>query len=58
MLLKPILTVTDPMHLNFEINGFKTTAGVRFNFGPVRFFADYTLQKYPAIATGLALSLR
>jgi|JI8StandDraft_1071087.scaffolds.fasta_scaffold04914_5 hypothetical protein len=51
-------TVTDPMHLNFEINGFKTTAGVRFNFGPVRFFADYTLQKYPAIATGLALSLR
>jgi hypothetical protein len=51
-------TVTDPMHLNFEINGFKTTAGVRFSLGPVRVFADYTLQKYPAIAAGLAFSIR
>lgn len=51
-------TLTDPMALKFDINGFKTTAGVRLNLGPVRLFADYTLQKYPAIATGISMSIR
>lgn len=50
--------ITDPLNMKFTINGFKTTAGVRFNLGPVKLFADYTLQKYPAISTGLAISIR
>jgi len=48
----------DPMLLKFDISGLKTTAGVRFNLGPVKLFADYTLQKYASISTGLALSIR
>ncbi len=51
-------TVIDPLKMDFTINGFKTTAGMRFNFGPVKLFADYTLQKYPSVAAGLALSIR
>ena len=50
--------ITNPLQLNFMVSGMKTTAGVRFNLGPVKIFADYSLQKYPAVSTGLALSFR
>lgn len=50
--------IIDPMQLKFDINGMKTTAGVRFNLGPIKIFADYTLQKYASISTGLAVSIR
>lgn len=50
--------IIDPMLLKFDIFGMKTTAGVRFNLGPIKVFADYTLQKYASITAGLALSIR
>jgi hypothetical protein len=50
--------IIDPMLLKFDISGMKTTAGVRFNLGPIKVFADYTLQKYASIAAGLAVSIR
>lgn len=50
-------TVTDPIDLNFEMTGFKTTLGTRFNLGPVKIFGDYTFQKYPSITAGVAFSM-
>ncbi len=50
--------IVDPLKMNFAINGVRTTAGMRLNLGPVKLFADYTLQKYPSVAAGLALSVR
>jgi hypothetical protein len=51
-------TIVDPLQMAFTMSGFKTTAGVRFNLGPVKLFADYTLQKYNALTAGLAISIR
>ena len=51
-------TLVDPLQMQFDLNGFKATAGVRFHLGPVKLFADYTLQKYSSISTGLAISIR
>lgn len=51
-------TIIDPLKMNFMINGFKTTLGMRVNMGPVKFFVDYSLQKYPSITTGLGISVR
>ncbi len=50
-------TVTDPIDLNFEMTGFKTTIGTRFNLGPVKIFGDYSFQKYPGITAGIAVSM-
>ena len=50
-------TVTDPIDLNFEMTGFKTTLGTRFNLGPVKIFGDYSFQKYPSITAGIAVSM-
>lgn len=49
--------VTDPFDLNFEMTGFKTTLGTRFNLGPVKIFGDYTFQEYPSITAGVAFSM-
>jgi hypothetical protein len=50
--------VKDPVSLDFAVAGFKTTIGTRFNLGPVKVFGDYTIQKYPAVTLGLALSIK
>lgn len=50
-------TVTDPIDLNFEMTGFKTTLGTRFNLGPVKIFGDYSIQKYPSVTAGIAVSM-
>lgn len=51
-------TFVDPLHLAYDIAGFRTTAGVRLNLGPVKIFTDYTFQKYNAITAGFAISIR
>ncbi len=51
------LIVNDPIDLNFEMTGFKTTLGTRFNLGPVKIFGDYTFQKYPSVTAGVAVSV-
>ncbi len=50
--------ITDPIQLDFAITGVKTSIGARINLGPVKIFGDYTLQKYPSLTAGLALSIR
>lgn len=51
-------TIVDPLHMAFDIAGFKTTAGVRLNLGPVKLFTDYTFQQYNSVTAGLAISVR
>lgn len=51
------IPVDDPFDLNFEMAGFKTTLGTRFNLGPVKIFGDYTFQEYPSITAGVAYSM-
>lgn len=51
-------TIEDPLSMNFKTGGFKTTLGLRLNAGPVKIFTDYTLQKYPSLSAGLAVSIR
>lgn len=51
-------TIEDPVSMNFKTGGFKTTFGLRLNAGPVKIFTDYTIQKYPSLSAGLAISIR
>jgi len=51
-------TVTDPLNLDFNTNGFKATIGTRLSLGFFKIFADYTLQEYNTISGGIAFSFR
>jgi hypothetical protein len=47
-----------PPELEFSAGGFKTTLGTRLSLGPIKIFADYTLQEYNTVSAGLAISIR
>ncbi|MCF7569274.1 hypothetical protein L3X37_13000 [Sabulilitoribacter arenilitoris] len=51
-------TVTDPINLDFNASGFRTTLGVRLSLGFFKIFADYTLQEYNTASAGIAFSFR
>lgn len=51
-------TVRDPLNLDFDANGFRTTIGARLSLGFFKIFGDYTLQEYNTISAGIALSFR
>lgn len=51
-------SVTDPISLNFEGNGVRSTLGARLNLGFFKIFGDYTLQKYNTVSAGIAFSFR
>ncbi|WP_166967945.1 DUF6588 family protein [Yeosuana marina] len=51
-------SVTDPVNLNFDANGVRTTLGARLNLGIFKIFGDYTLQKYNTVSAGIAFSFR
>jgi len=51
-------TVTDPINLDFEANGIRTTLGARLNIGFFKIFADYTFQEYNTASAGIAFSFR
>lgn len=51
-------TVSNPVNLNFEANGIRTTLGARLNLGPIKLFGDYTFQKFNTLSVGIALSIR
>lgn len=51
-------TVTDPLDLGFNTNGFRATIGTRLSLGFFKIFADYTLQEYNTISGGIAFSIR
>ncbi|MFD0993260.1 DUF6588 family protein [Tenacibaculum geojense] len=51
-------TLQDPLNLDFDANGFRTTLGARISLGFFKIFADYTLQEYNAVNAGIAFSFR
>jgi hypothetical protein len=51
-------TVSNPVNLDFEANGVRTTLGARLNLGPIKIFGDYTFQKFNTLSVGIALSIR
>ncbi|MGV6832076.1 MAG: DUF6588 family protein [bacterium] len=51
-------TVSDPINLNFNTNGFRSTVGARLNLGFFKIFGDYTFQFYDTLTFGIAFSFR
>ncbi len=51
-------TVTDPLNLDFDASGFRTTIGARLSLGFFKIFGDYTLQEYNTVSAGIAFSFR
>lgn len=51
-------SVSDPVNLDFDANGVRTTLGARLNLGFFKIFGDYTLQKYNTLSAGIAFSFR
>jgi len=51
-------TVTDPLNLDFDASGFRTTIGARLSLGFFKIFGDYTIQEYNTFSTGIAFSFR
>ena len=51
-------SITDPIDLEFEADGFRGTIGTRLNLAWFKIFADYTLQEYNTATFGIAFSFR
>ena len=51
-------TVTNPLNLDFDASGFRTTIGARLSLGFFKIFGDYTIQEYNTFSTGIAFSFR
>ena len=51
-------TVTNPLNLDFDARGFRTTIGARLSLGFFKIFGDYTIQEYNTFSTGIAFSFR
>ena len=51
-------SITDPIDLEFEADGFRGTIGTRLNLAWFKIFADYTLQEYNTATVGIAFSFR
>ena len=50
--------VKDPVSLEFPLNGFRATAGLRLKFAIFTLHADYTLQEYSTLTVGFGFSVR
>ena len=51
-------SISDPININVDANGFRTTLGARLNLGFFKIFGDYTLQGYNTVTAGIAFSFR
>lgn len=51
-------SVTNPINLNFNANGIRSTLGARLNLGFFKIFGDYTIQEYNTLTAGIAFSFR
>lgn len=51
-------SISNPINLNFNGNGLRTTLGMRLNIGFFKIFGDYTLQEYNTLSAGFAFSFR
>ncbi len=53
-----VITIKDPVLIDFKNSGVKLTAGIRLKFGPFFINGDYTLQKYKMATVGFGFSFR
>lgn len=51
-------SISDPINLDFDAGGIRGTLGARLNIGFFKIFADYTLEEYNTVSTGIAFSFR
>ncbi len=51
-------SVVDPLNIDFNASGLKTTLGARISLGFFKIFGSYTLQEYNTLNAGIALSFR
>jgi len=51
-------TLIDPINLDYNNAGFRTTLGARLSLGFFKIYGDYTLQEYNTLSLGVAFSLR
>ena len=56
----PVVTnvLNNPLDLNFDASGFRTTVGTRLSLGFFKIFGSYTFQEYNTINAGIAFSIR
>jgi len=54
----PGTALTNPIGLDFDASGFKSTIGARISLWFLKIFADYTIQEYNTLSAGIALSIR
>lgn len=51
-------SVVDPINLDFNISGLRSTLGTRLNIGFFKIFADFTFQEFNTATAGIAFSFR
>lgn len=55
----PDIVINDPIDIKYKIDsGIKATLGVRLNLAWFKIFADYSIQEYNTLNTGIAFSFR
>ena len=47
------VSVTDPLKLDYDLNGMKAKAGFKLKLAFFQIFADYSLQEFPAATAGI-----
>jgi len=52
------IQVSDPVNLDYTLNGARATAGFRLKFAVFTLHLDYTIQKFNTITFGLGISVR
>lgn len=53
-----MVTIQNPVDMDFSANGFRATLGARLSLGFFKIFGDYTLQEYNTLSAGIAFSFR
>ena len=51
-------SLNDPIDMNFNVSGYKTTIGTRFKFLVFSAFADFTFQRYNTLSAGISVNFR
>ena len=51
-------SLNDPIDMNFNVSGYKTTIGARFKFLVFSAFADFTFQGYNTLSAGISVNFR
>jgi hypothetical protein len=53
-----VLTVTDPLQVEWEKQSISGNAGLSFNLPGIKLFADYTSQDYDSVTVGVSIGIR